>query len=74
MCRNPRVRANARVCKSHKTFSDKNGGTIACYYFKSTDFFLFATKKISAGQRPQAARLLRSWVRIPPGAWIFVCC
>ena len=27
-----------------------------------------------AGERPQAARLLRSWVRIPPGAWIFVCC
>ena len=24
--------------------------------------------------RPQAARLLRSWVRIPPGEWIFVCC
>ena len=24
--------------------------------------------------RPQAAHLLRSWVRIPPGAWIFVCC
>ena len=21
-----------------------------------------------------ADRLLRSWVRIPPGAWIFVCC
>ena len=21
-----------------------------------------------------AARLLRSWVRIPPEAWIFVCC
>ena len=29
---------------------------------------------ISAGERPQAADLLRSWVRIPPGAWIFVCC
>ena len=29
---------------------------------------------ISAGERPQAARLLRSWVRISPGAWIFVCC
>jgi hypothetical protein len=29
---------------------------------------------ISAGERPVAARLLRSWVRIPPGAWIFVCC
>ena len=21
-----------------------------------------------------AARLLRSWVRIPPGTWMFVCC
>ena len=30
--------------------------------------------KISAGERLQAADLLRSWVRIPPGAWIFVCC
>ena len=30
--------------------------------------------KISAGERPQAARLLKSWVQIPPGAWIFVCC
>ena len=30
--------------------------------------------KISAGERPQAAHLLRSWVRIQPGAWIFVCC
>ena len=24
--------------------------------------------------RSVAARLLRSWVRIPPGAWMFVCC
>ena len=24
--------------------------------------------------RSAAARLLISWVRIPPGAWIFVCC
>jgi hypothetical protein len=29
---------------------------------------------ISAGERPQATHLLRSWVRLPPGAWIFVCC
>ena len=27
---------------------------------------------ISAGERPVAAHLLRSWVRIPPGAWS--CC
>ena len=25
-------------------------------------------------RRSAAASLLRSWVRIPPGAWIFVCC
>ena len=25
-------------------------------------------------QRRSTARLLRSWVRVPPGAWIFVCC
>ena len=25
-------------------------------------------------RRSVAARLPRSWVRIPPGAWIFVCC
>ena len=30
--------------------------------------------KILAGKRTADARLLRSWVRIPPGAWIFVCC
>ena len=29
---------------------------------------------ISAGVRPAAAHLLKLWVRIPPGAWIFVCC
>jgi len=28
----------------------------------------------SLRRRSSAARLLRSWVRIPPGAWIFVCC
>src|SRR5215469_14965886 len=25
-------------------------------------------------RRSSAARLLRSWVRIPPGTWMFVCC
>ena len=28
---------------------------------------------ILAGERPQAAHMLKSWVRIPPAAWIFVC-
>ena len=25
-------------------------------------------------RRSAAARLLRSWIQIPPGAWMFVCC
>jgi hypothetical protein len=29
---------------------------------------------VAAGERPAAAHLPRSWVRIPPGTWIFVCC
>jgi hypothetical protein len=29
---------------------------------------------IPVAARSTAARLLRSWVRIPPGAWMFVCC
>jgi hypothetical protein len=29
---------------------------------------------ISAGERPEAAHLLRSWVWFPPGEWIFVFC
>jgi len=28
----------------------------------------------SLRRRSTAARLLRSWVRIPPGAWMFFCC
>ena len=45
--------------------------------------FLFLSDKYahSRSQWPRglrrrfpAARLLRLWVRIPPGAWIFVCC
>ena len=42
-------------------------------------YFLFLTWSRSQWprglrRRSAAARLLRSWVRIPPGAWIFVCC
>jgi hypothetical protein len=28
----------------------------------------------SLRRRSTAARLLRSWVRIPPGAWMSLCC
>ena len=40
-----------------------------CYFLA-----LLRLPTISAGERPAAAHLLKSWVRIPPGAWIFVCC
>ena len=36
--------------------------------------FLDHTQRRSTVGRTVAARLLRSWVRTPPGAWIFVCC
>ena len=29
---------------------------------------------VPVAARSKAARLLRSWVRIPLGAWMFVCC
>ena len=47
------------------------------------EMFIFVdhTKKLSRSQWPRglrrrsaAARLLRLWVRIPPGAWMFTCC
>ena len=34
-------------------------------------------RRSTVGRTPldeRSARLLRSWVLIPPGAWIFVCC
>ena len=45
------------------------------------NYFLITNQKHSRSQWPRglrrrstAARLLRSWVRIPPRAWMFVCC
>ena len=31
-------------------------------------------RRTTVGRTILDAHLLRSWVRIPPGAWIFVCC
>ena len=43
--------------------------------------FIYLTPTMCRSQWPRglrrrsaAARLLRTWVRIPPGAWMFVCC
>ena len=49
--------------------------------FLSEGYFMGSVSKYCRFQwsrglrlRSAAARLLRSWVRIPPGAWMFVCC
>ena len=48
------------------------------------NFYILFTQAMNVESRSQwplglrrrsgAARLLRSWVRIPPGTWMFVCC
>jgi hypothetical protein len=35
---------------------------------------LLATPPVTVAVRSAAARLLGLWVRISPGAWMFVCC
>jgi len=37
-------------------------------------YFLYYLNGSKQGDRSAAARLLRSWVLIPQGAWMFVCC
>ena len=46
-----------------------------CFFF-GTSFTLICRSQWPRGlrRRSAAARILRSWVRIPPGAWMFVCC
>ena len=61
--------------------------TLICYYFRILDFCLTVHHQLGnviqmsrshwprgLRRRSAAARLLRLWVRIPPGAWMFVCC
>ena len=46
-----------------------------CFIIFSVRSDVSLTWGCKGGKWPcRTARLLRSWVRIPPGAWIFVCC
>jgi len=47
---------------------------ICSFFILSILDFLADLLSTSISVDKRAARLLRSWVRIPPGAWIFVCC
>ena len=52
-----------------------------CSWLYSINLISVCTEYICRSQWPRglrrrssAARLLRSWVRVPPGAWMYVCC
>jgi len=53
---------------------------VSCFFF-SCIFYIFSDSTVARRsqwprglrRRSAASRLLRSWVRIPPGAWMFVC-
>ena len=55
----------------HKEKSNKMQQCTKFYY----SIFIWSRSQWPSGLRCRsaAARLLRSWVQIPPGAWIFVC-
>ena len=63
-------------------FTDYRVACCRCKYSRwCTDFIVTNERQNCRSQWPRglrrgsaAARLLRSWVQIPPGAWIFVCC
>ena len=42
--------------------------------FKSSIFLSRSQWPSGLRRRSSAANLLRLWVRIPPGSWMFVCC
>ena len=49
---------------------------VVMFSFLSRLFTIVCRSQWPRGLRPSsaAARLLRSWVRIPPRAWMFICC
>jgi hypothetical protein len=47
---------------------------ILCLFCRAFWYNCRSQRRRGLRRRSTAARLLRSWVRIPPGAWIFVCC
>ena len=47
---------------------------VKCTFHPSISYGCWSQWPRGLRLRSAAARLLRSWVRIPPGAWMFVCC
>ena len=61
-----------RYWQGKQRYSEKNCPSSKLSFINST--CRRSQWKRGLKRRSAAARLLRSWVRIPPGAWIFVCC
>ena len=66
-------------CIRHKP--QKYRGKALLLFMTKTVLFYILISDMCRSQWPRglrrrfsAARLLRLWVRIPPGAWMFVCC
>ena len=70
---------DSSVVAMDKTFVDLNVATRSCNVYPDKcrfavlcRFWLQCSRTL--GRRSAAARLLRWWVRITPGAWMYVCC
>ena len=66
------------LCRNSTDATEKNRGLTSG---RVRNFLLFCTVSLCRSQWPRglrrrssATRLLRLWVRIPPAAWMFVCC
>ena len=66
------ISINTPVNKCDK--SDNSLQKVASYYKGVCEWSCRSQRPRCLRRRSAAARLLRSWVRIPPGAWMFVCC
>jgi hypothetical protein len=58
-----------------ETVTEWNVKNLALKYFRKANIFCSRSQwPRGLRRRSTAARLLRSWFRIPPGAWMFVWC
>jgi hypothetical protein len=62
------------ICIIKNTHTLQNPHKHTHYILKLTDIHRRSQWPRGLRRSSAAARLLRSWVSIPPGAWMFVCC
>ena len=83
---NLRVKCERKIAKTPRKqsicFNNEHWKPVSAKSYRRTEAWLSTvTSKAGRSQKPRglrrrsaAAHLLRSWVRIPPGAWMLVCC